>query len=147
VATLARNLLSVLIIVGVGLLVGFRPTAGVWEWGAVLGLAMLFSLALAWLAAIIGLLVKSVEAASGFTFVFIFLPYLSSAFVPTQHMPTILRVVAENQPITPVIETLRALTIGGSLGNYGWLAVGWCISIGLISYVVAVALFKRKTSH
>jgi ABC-2 type transport system permease protein len=147
VATLVRNLLSVLIIIGVGLLVGFRPTASVWEWGAVLGLAMLFSLALAWLAAIIGLLVQSVEAASGFTFVFIFLPYLSSAFVPTQHMPTILRVVAENQPITPVIETLRALTIGGPLGNYGWLAVAWCVSIGLIAYAIAVALFKRKTAR
>ena len=108
---------------------------------------MLFSFALAWLATIIGLLVKSVEAANGFTFVFIFLPYLSSAFVPTHHMPTVLRVVAENQPVTPVIETLRALTIGGPIGSYGWLAVAWCIGIALVSYTIAVALFKRKTAR
>ena len=117
VATLVRNLLSALIVIGVGLLVGFRPTADAGEWAAVLALAMLFSFALAWLATIIGLLVKSVEAANGFTFVFIFLPYLSSAFVPTHHMPTVLRVVAENQPVTPVIETLRALTIGSPIGT------------------------------
>jgi ABC-2 type transport system permease protein len=144
VATLARNLLSVAIIVAVGLLVGFRPTATIWEWGAILGLAMLFSLALAWGSTIIGLLVSSVEAASGFTFVFIFLPYLSSAFVPTAHMPAILRVFAENQPITLVVETLRALTIGTHLGSQGIWAVAWCGGIAAVSYVVAVWLFQRK---
>lgn len=144
VATLARNLLSVAIIVGVGMLTGFRPTATLLDWAAIIGLAMLFSLALAWASTIIGLLVSSVEAASGFTFVFIFLPYLSSAFVPTAHMPAILRVIADNQPITHMSEALRALTIGTPIGDHGLWAVVWCGGTALIAYIIAVRLFQRK---
>jgi ABC-2 type transport system permease protein len=147
VADLARNLISALIIVAVGTLVGFRPTAGALEWAAVLGLVLLFTLALAWVSVIFGLLAKSVEGAGGLTFIFVFLPYVSSAFVPTAHMPGPLRFFAENQPITHVIEALRALMIGAPLAHHGWLAVAWCGAILLAASTTAVGLFKRKTAR
>jgi ABC-2 type transport system permease protein len=145
VADMVRNVLSTCIMILAGLIVGFRPSAGVLEWIAVLGVILLFSLMLSWIAAIFGLLAKSVEGAGGLTFTIVFLPYLSTAFVPTDHMPTILRIVADNQPITHFVETLRGLTIGTPIGDHGWLALGWGISITAVASTVAVWLFKRKT--
>jgi ABC-2 type transport system permease protein len=146
-ANLVRNLLSALIVILAGLLVGFRPAAGVAEWAAVLAIALLFSVAMAWVGAVVGLLVNSVDAASGFSFVFIFLPYLSSAYVPTGHMPAVLRFVAENQPVTAVVEALRALMLGLPLGDYGWLAAAWWVAIAVVSYAGAAWLFERKSAR
>lgn len=107
-ATLVRNVVSTTLVVGVALLIGFRPDANGWEWLAVAGLLGLFVLAMAWLSAIVGLVAKSPEAASGFTFFVMFLPYASSAFVPVETMPSWLHGFAQNQPITPLIETLTS---------------------------------------
>ena len=106
---------------------------------------LLFVLALSWLAAVLGLVARSVEAANGFTFLIVFLPYVSSAFVPTATMPGWLRAVAENQPITPVIETVRALLTGTPIGDSARLAVVWCGSIAIVSFALATWLFQRRT--
>ena len=147
VADLVRNVASGIIMVLVGLLVGFRPTADVWEWLMVLGILLLFTLALSWLSAIMGLLAKSIEAVQWISFVFVFpLTFASSAFVPTAGMPTPLRIFAENQPVTHVIEAIRALMVGTPIGNHGWLAIAWCLGILIVSIPLATYLFRRHTS-
>ena len=146
VASLARNLLATAVVICVALLVGFRPQATPLAWLGVLGLISLYIVAITWLAAAVGLAVRSVEAASGATFVFLFLPYISSAFVPTDTMPGVLQWVARNQPVTPVIETLRALLTGTPVGGSVWWALGWCLLILLLAYAWAVWLFRRRTS-
>ncbi len=144
-ASMARNLLSGALVAGTALLMGFRPTAGPLAWLAAIGVLLLFVLALSWLAAVLGLVARSVEAANGFTFLIVFLPYVSSAFVPTATMPGWLRAVAENQPITPVIETVRALLTGTPIGDSARLAVIWCGSIAIVSFALATWLFQRRT--
>lgn len=144
-ASLARNLLSTAIVVGVGLLTGFRPAADAAGWLAAFGLLVLFILAMSWAAVALGLLARSVAGASGFTFVILFLPYLSSAFVPTGTMPAVLRVIAEHQPLTPITETLRALLLGASPGGDAPLAVAWCAALLLAGYGAAAYLFSRRS--
>jgi ABC-2 type transport system permease protein len=146
VASLARNLVATAIVIGVALLLGFRPTAGPGEWLAAVGLIALFILAITWLFAAIGLVARSVEAANGYGFILLFLPYLSSAFVPVDTMPAWMRWVADNQPITPVIETLRGLLTGGPIGSSGWLALGWSLLILLGSYLWGVTTFRRNAA-
>lgn len=146
-ATLVRNVVSTALVIGVALLIGFRPNADVWEWPAAAGLLGLFVLAMAWLSATVGLIAKTPEAASGFTFFVMFLPYASSAFVPVETMPSWLHGFAENQPITPLIETLRGLLMGTPIGNNGWLAVGWCLGILTVFFLAATALFRRQTTR
>jgi ABC-2 type transport system permease protein len=144
-ADLVRNTISGLIVIGVSFLVGFQPVAGPIEWALVFGLAILFSLAISWISAIMGLLVKSMEAAQWTGFIVIFpLTFVSSAFVPTETMPYALRLFAENQPLTHVIEAIRAWLVGTPVGNSGWLAFAWCISIIIVSMPVATWLFKRQ---
>ncbi len=147
VASLARNTFSTALVVGVAWLSGFRPTAGPVEWVAVAGVLLLFVLAMSWLSVALGLLARSVEAASGFTFFVLFLPYLSSAFVPTGTMPAVLRAVADHQPVTPIIETLRGLLLGTPIGSSGWLAVAWCGGLLVASYALSVTLFRRRTAR
>jgi len=147
VASVARNAFSTALVVGVAWLCGFRPTAGPAEWAAVGGMLLLFMLAMSWLSVALGLLARSVEAASGFTFFVLFLPYLSSAFVPTGTMPAVLRAVADHQPVTPIIETLRGLLLGTPVGSSGWLAVAWCGGLLAISVALSSALFRRRTSR
>jgi ABC-2 type transport system permease protein len=109
---------------------------------------MLFTFAISWMSAIMGLLSKTVEGVQWMTFVFIFpLTFISSAFVPTASMPPVLRVFAENQPVTHVIEAVRSLTVGTPMGDHGWLAVGWSVGLLVVSYLVAVRLFNRKTAR
>lgn len=145
-ADLLRNTVSAVIMIGVGLLVGFRPTAGVVEWIQVLGLVLLFTFAVSWFSAIAGLLVRSLEAAQWITFIFIMpLTFASSAFVPTGGMPTPLRVFAENQPFTLVIQAIRAWLVGTPMGNAGWLSVVWCAGIILFSVPTATWLFRRRS--
>jgi ABC-2 type transport system permease protein len=145
VADLVRNTISSLIVIGISFLVGFQPVAGPIEWALVLGLAILFSLAISWISAILGLLVKSMEAAQWMGFIVIFpLTFVSSAFVPTETMPYALRLFAENQPLTYVVDATRAWLVGTPIENSGWLAFSWCLGIIAIAMPVATWLFKRQ---
>jgi ABC-2 type transport system permease protein len=147
VASLLRNLVATGVVIGVALLLGFRPTADVAQWIGALAIVALFILAITWLFAAIGLAAKSPTAASGYGFAVLFLPYLSSAFVPTDTMPDWLRWVAENQPITPIIETIRALLFGRDPGSDLWWALGWCALIVAAAYVWAAWLFRRSAGR
>lgn len=145
VASLVRNLVSTLIVLGVAFAVGFRPHAGALTWLGAAGILLLFILAISWLSAAIGLLAKSPEAASGFTFLIMFLPYVSSAFVPIRTMPSWLQGFARHQPVTPVIETLRGLLLGTPVGANGWLALVWCAGILVVAIGLANICFRRRT--
>lgn len=145
-ADLVRNVISGVIIIAVGFLVGFRPNASIEEWAMVVALALVFTLAISWLSAILGLFVKTLEAAQWIGFVFIFpLTFISSAFVPTNTMPHVLRVFAENQPLTHVINAMRAWLVGTPLGNEGWLAFIWCIALIAISVPIATWRFQKRS--
>lgn len=147
-ADLFRNMASAIIVFAVSFLVGFRPTASLTEWLLVILLAILFTLAISWLSAILGLFVKSLEAAQWMGFVVIFpLTFVSSAFVPTDTMPTVLRVFAENQPLTHVINAMRAWLVGTPLGNSAWQAFIWLIVIIVVSVPIASGLFRRQASR
>ena len=145
VASLARNLVATAVVIGVGLLVGFRPHADLVAWIGAAGLIALYILAITYLFASIGLAAGSPEAASGYGFIILFVPYLSSAFVPVETMPEWLQWVADNQPITPIIETLRGLLMGTDLGTEPWWAIGWCLAIVAISAVWGAWLFGRRS--
>lgn len=143
-ADLLRNVISALIVFGVSLLLGFRPTANMFEWLLVTALALCFTLAISWMSAILGLFVKTLEAAQWVGFIVIFpLTFASSAFVPTHTMPKYLRIFAENQPLTHVINAMRAWLVGTPLGNSGLWAFAWCIGIIIVSVPFATWLFKR----
>lgn len=145
-ASVVRNLFVTTLVFGVAFLMGFRPLAGFVDWLGVIGILSLFVLAITWVSVIFGLLAHSVDAASGFAFIVIFLPYVSSAFVPTETLPTWLRGFAEHQPVTPIIETTRALLMGTPVGNFGVLAVTWCVGILAVAIPVSVWVFKRRTT-
>jgi ABC-2 type transport system permease protein len=144
VASVARNTLATVLVIGVALLTGFRPDAGVVEWLAVAGMLLLWVLALSWVAVCFGLIARTVEGANGFTFLVLFLPYLSSAFVPVETMKAGLRAVAAHQPVTPITETLRGLLLGSPIGSYGWQALAWCASLLVAAYAAATVLFRRR---
>ncbi|MFJ3040181.1 ABC transporter permease [Streptomyces tendae] len=144
--SLVANGLSVLIIVLVGLLVGFRTSAGVPAWLAVIGILALFTLALTWLAVIAGLTAKSVEGSAGFSFPLIFLPFISSAFVPTSTMPSGVRAFAENQPVTSIVNTIQDLFAQRPVDSDIWIALAWCVGILVLTYVLAMAIYRRKIS-
>lgn len=147
VASVLRNLIATAIVIGVGVLVGFRPTANGWEWIALAGLIALYILAITYLFAAIGLAAGSPEGANGYGFVLLFLPYLSSAFVPVASMPDWLQPVAANQPITPIVETIRGLLTDAPLQGEAWWAVGWCLVILLASTIWGAVLFRRKAAR
>ncbi|MEK6908651.1 MAG: ABC transporter permease [Nanoarchaeota archaeon] len=148
IADLVRNVISGVIMVLVAFLVGFRPTAGFNEWMMIIGLLLLFTFAISWLSAILGLLAKSFEAIQWMTFVIIMpLTFASSAFVPTEGMPGVVRWFAENQPFTKVIEAMRAWMVGTPIGDAGVLAFIWCIGILIVSIPTAIWLFNRKTPN
>lgn len=123
---------------------GFRSSAGVLSWLAVAGILALFTLALSWVAAIAGLSAKSVDGASAFSYPIIFLPFISSAFVPTESMPGPVRAFAENQPVTSIVEAIRALLSGQSVGNDIWVALAWCIGIMIVAYIFAMRAYKKR---
>lgn len=146
VTSMARNLLGTALTVGVAFAIGFQPTAGIWAWIAAVGILSLFVLAITWISVILGLIARSVEAASGLAFFIAFLPFLSGAFVPTETIAVgWLRAVAEHQPVTPIIETARGLLLGTPIGNGAWVSVGWCVGILLVAVPAAVMLFRRRT--
>ncbi|MBC8172064.1 MAG: ABC transporter permease [Anaerolineae bacterium] len=143
--SLVSNAISVVVIILVGLVMGFRSSAGVLEWLAVAGILALFTLALTWVAVIAGLSAKSVDGAGAFAYPLIFLPFISSAFVPTASMPPVVRAFAENQPVTSIVNAIRSLLAGQPAGNDIWVALAWCIGIMLVAYVFAMRVYKRKT--
>ena len=145
-ASVVRNLASTALVFGVAFLIGFRPSAGPLDWLAAVGVLLLFILAISWLAAAVGLLARSPEAAGGFSFLVMFLPYPSSAFVPIDTMPAWLHGFAGNQPVTPVIETMRGLLLGLPVGVSPWKAVAWCLGILVASVAVSGVLFRRRTA-
>jgi ABC-2 type transport system permease protein len=146
VASVARNAASTVVVLGVGILIGFRPDATPLEWVAAAGMLALFVVALSWFAALIGLLAKTPEGASGFTFFVMFLPYPSSAFVPIATMPAWIHGFAAHQPVTPVIETIRSLLLGTPAGTSPVQAVAWCSAILVASVALAGVLFRRRTA-
>lgn len=146
-ASVARNLFATGVVIGVALLVGFRPTASILEWLGAIGVIALFILTITLIFAIIGLVAGSPSAASGYGFILLFLPYLSSAFVSTDTMPTWLQGIAEHQPITPVIETIRDLLTGNSIQNSLWWAIGWCLLLLVLSLVWGIWAFRRKAGR
>lgn len=146
VADLVRNIVSSAIMIGVGVLVGFRPDASISDWILIIGLLLMFTFAVSWLSAIMGLLAKSVEAVQWMSFMIIFpLTFASAAFAPTETMTPVLRVFAENQPVTHVIEAIRALMIDVPVGDHGWISVVWFASISIIAMPIAAYLFRRYT--
>ncbi|WP_433620440.1 ABC transporter permease [Paenibacillus cellulositrophicus] len=142
--SLVSNMISLVVIILVALIMGFRSSAGVLPWLAVTGILVLFTLALTWVAAIAGLSGKSVEGASAFSYPLIFLPFISSAFVPTDSMPKVVRAFAENQPVTSIVETIRALLSNQPVGNDIWIALAWCVGIMLVAYVFAMRAYKKR---
>ena len=144
--SLVSNAISVVVIVLVALIMGFRSSAGVLSWLAVAGMLALFTLALTWIAAIAGLSAKSVDGAVAFSYPIIFLPFISSAFVPTQSMPPVVRAFAENQPVTSIVGAIRALLSGQPVGNGIWIALSWCLGILVVAYLFAMRTYKRKAA-
>jgi ABC-2 type transport system permease protein len=147
VGSVIQTLLGMAVVIGVAVLIGFRPTAGPAEWMAAAGVLTLFVFALTWLSVALGLVSKSVETASNAPMPLMLLPFLGSGFVPTGSMPAGLRWFAEYQPFTPVIETLRGLLLGTPIGNSALLAITWCAGIALAGYLWARKLFNRDPSR
>ena len=145
-ASALRNAASTALVLGVAFLIGFRPHAAPLDWLAAIGILLAFVLAVSWLAAAIGLIASSPEAANGFTFVIMFLPYASSAFVPVDTMPSWIQGFAQHQPVTPVIETLRGLLLGTPVGSHPWTALAWCAGILAVSVTASGVLFRRRTA-
>jgi ABC-2 type transport system permease protein len=141
--SLVSNAVTIVVIIGVSFAMGFRPHAGVRGWLAIIGILTLFTLALTWISVIPGLTAKSVDGAGAFAYPLIFLPFLSSAFVPTETMPGPVRWFAENQPVTSVVESLRSLIEGTGVGSDIWIALAWTMGIGLLAYVVAVRTYNK----
>jgi ABC-2 type transport system permease protein len=147
VGSIIQTMLALVIVLVVALLIGFRPTTGPVEWLAAVGILVLTALAVTWLSVALGMSTKSVETASNLPMFLIILPFLSSGFVPTDTMPGPLAWFAENQPFTPIIESLRALLLGTPMGNNGILAIGWCVLISIGGYLWASRLYERNIAR
>ncbi|WP_150271252.1 ABC transporter permease [Paenibacillus tepidiphilus] len=144
--SMVSNAISVIVIILVALVMGFRSSAGVLPWLAVAGILALFTLALTWVAVISGLSAKTMEGASAFSYPLIFLPFISSAFVPTESMPSVVRAFAENQPVTSIVNAIRALLSGQPVGNDIWAALAWCLGIIIVAYLFAMRAYRRKAA-
>jgi len=137
-----RNIVSTSLVMGVAMLIGFRPSAGLIEWIAILSILLLLVVSLSWLSIIFGLMASSVEVASSVSMIFLFLPYLSDGFVPVDTMPSVLKSIARHQPFTPLINALRALMLGLPIENNLWLTVSWFVPILFISMAFASTMVK-----
>jgi ABC-2 type transport system permease protein len=142
--SLVANLISLVLVVGVAVLMGFRSGAGVLEWLGVAGILLLFTLALTWIAVIPGLSAASVEGAGAFAYPLTFLPFISSAFVPTETMPGPVRWFAENQPVTSIVNTIRDLFAQQPVGDDIWTALAWCVGVLVVAYLFAMVAYRRK---
>ena len=147
IGSVIQTMLALAIVMVVALLIGFRPTTGPAEWAAAAGLLALAALAVSWLSVALGMVPDDVETASNLPMFLIILPFLSSGFVPTESMPDGLSWFAENQPFTPVIETLRGLLLGTAIGDSGVLAVAWCVGISIAGYLWARRLYERDRAR
>ena len=137
---------SLVVVVAVAFALGFRTGASVGAWLGVLGILLLFTLALTWLAIIPGLTAKTMDGAVAFSYPLIFLPFLSSAFVPTDSMPGPVAWFAENQPVTPIVDTIRSLFAAQPVGSEIWIALAWCVGILVVAYIVSMVIYRRKVS-
>jgi ABC-2 type transport system permease protein len=137
------NGISVVVIILVALLMGFRSSAGILDWLAVFGILGVFTLALTWVAVIAGLAAKTPDGAGAFSYPIIFLPFISSSFVPTDTMPAAVRAFAEHQPVTPIVEAIRNLLANQPVGNDIWIALAWCIAIIVVAYSFAMRIYKK----
>ncbi len=144
--SMVANMLTLVIILGVAFVMGFRTSAGLGAWLAVAGILALLTLALTWLAVIPGLAAQTMEGATGFSYPLIFLPFISSAFAPTETMPGPVRAFAENQPVTSIVNTIQALFAEQPVGDDIWVALAWCVGILVVSYAFAMAAYRRKIS-
>ena len=142
--SVVANIASLVVVMGVALIMGFRSGASVLDWLAIAGILILFTLAVTWIAVIAGLSAKSVDGASAFSYALIFLPFLSSAFVPTETMPGPVRWFAENQPVTSIVDSIRALLSGQPVGADLWVALAWCGGILIVAYLIATAIYRRR---
>jgi ABC-2 type transport system permease protein len=142
--SVVANVISLALVVLVAVAMGFRSGAGVLDWLAVTGILLLFTLALTWLAVLPGLTAKSVDGVSGFSYPLVFLPFISSAFVPTSGMPGPVRWFAEHQPVTPIVNTLRNLYAEQPVGDDGWLALAWCLGLLVVAYALAMSTYRRR---
>jgi ABC-2 type transport system permease protein len=138
------NVISLVVVIVVALIMGFRSGAGVLDWLAVAGILLLFTLGLTWLAVIPGLTASSVEGASAFAYPLIFLPFISSAFVPTDSMPGPVRAFAEHQPVTSVVNAIRSLLGDQPLGDDLWTALAWCLGLVAVAYLFAMSVYRSK---
>jgi ABC-2 type transport system permease protein len=143
IGSVIQTMLAIVIVMIVAVLIGFRSTTGPVEWVAAAGLLVFTAVAISWLSVALGLVSKSVETASNLPMFLVILPFLSSGFVPTDSMPDGLSWFAENQPFTPLIETVRGLLLGTPIGTSGLLAVGWCVGISIVGYLWARRLYDR----
>lgn len=144
--SLVANLISIVVVVLVALIMGFRSGADVWGWLAVAGILLLFTLALTWIAVIPGLTAKSADGAGAFSYPLIFLPFVSSAFVPTQSMPGPVRAFAEHQPVTSIVNAIRDLFARQPIGTDIWIALAWCAGILVLAYLLATVTYRRRIS-
>jgi ABC-2 type transport system permease protein len=144
--SVVSNLISLAIVVLVALAMGFRTGAGPLAWLAVTGIVVLFTLAVTWLAVIAGLTAKSTDGAGAFSYPIVFLPFISSAFVPTATMPGPVRWFAENQPVTSIVNAIRSLLTSQPVGASIWVALAWCVGILVLAYVLAMGIFRRRIS-
>jgi ABC-2 type transport system permease protein len=142
--SLIANFVSLAVVVGVGLIMGFRSSAGVLEWLAVVGILVLFTVTLTWVAVIAGLSAKSVDGASAFSYPLIFLPFISSAFVPTASMPGPVRWFAQYQPVTSIVNSIRQLLTSGHISGDIWIALAWCTGVLVVAYVGAISVYRRR---
>jgi ABC-2 type transport system permease protein len=144
IASVARNTVTAAVIIGTAFIVGFRPQGNFTGWLIAIGILMLFSVAISWLAVLCGLVSKSPEGSAGLMFPFFILPFVSSGFAPVETLPVWLRWFAKYQPLSPIIDSTRALMMDLPLHNSLWLAIVWCVGITAVSFVAAVQVYKRK---
>jgi ABC-2 type transport system permease protein len=144
IGSVIQTMIALVIVMIVAVLIGFRPTTGPTEWIAAIGLLALAAVAISWLSVALGMVSKSVETASNIPMILILLPFLSSGFVPTDSMPDGLNWFAQNQPFTPVIETLRGLMLGTPIGDSGLIAVAWCVALSVVGFLWARHLYERR---
>ena len=142
--SIVANMISVVVVIVVALIMGFRSGASVLDWLAVAGILLLFTLALTWLAVIPGLTASTIEGASAFSYPLIFLPFISSAFVPTDSMPGPVRAFAEHQPVTSVVDAIRSLLENQPVGHDLWIALAWCLGLVAVAYLFAMSVYRSK---
>jgi ABC-2 type transport system permease protein len=147
VGSVIQTVISLALLIGVALLVGFRPNASPLDWLAAAGVLVAVAVAITWLSVAFGLVSKTVEGASNLPMPLILLPFLGSGFVPTESMPGAVRWFADYQPFTPIMETVRGLMLGTGIGNNAWLAVAWCVALTVVGYAWAKKLYNRDPSR